>query len=126
MNILGITIVAGIGIVLIIAIYANGASLATTTQLNKLETFDISVTSSQTLIEIDFGTASTIDSISLTFRNDLADNTTVTISIKDSTGTEIGSGSKVVSPASSVVTVNLSDTITANERPNARSLSITA
>jgi len=117
--------VTGIGI-LFIAIYANGASLSTTPQLNKLETFDISVTSSETLIEMDLGTASIIDSVSLTFRNDLVDNTTVSISIKNSTGTEIGSGSKVVSPASSVVTINLTDTITANERPDVRSLSITA
>ncbi|PBO84947.1 MAG: hypothetical protein COA77_06855 [Thaumarchaeota archaeon] len=125
MNILGIMMVTGIGI-LFIAIYANGASLSTTPQLNKLETFDISVTSSETLIEMDLGTASIIDSVSLTFRNDLVDNTTVSISIKNSTGTEIGSGSKVVSPASSVVTINLTDTITANERPDVRSLSITA
>ena len=111
--------------ILLIATYASGASLATTSQLNELETLEVSVTSSETLMGMNLGTSSTIDSVTLTFRNALAVDTTVTISIKDSAGTEIGSGSKVLGTAASVVTVDLSDTITSAERPDVRSLSIT-
>jgi len=125
MNFLNVIMMSVFGI-LLIATYASGASLATTSQLNELETLEVSVTSSETLMGMNLGTASTIDSVTLTFRNALAVDTTVTISIKDSAGTEIGSGSKVLSTEASVVTVDLSDTITSAERPDIRSLSITA
>ena len=124
MNFLNVIMMSVFGI-LLIATYASGASLATTSQLNELETLEVSVTSSETLMGMNLGTASTIDSVTLTFRNALAVDTTVTISIKDSAGTEIGSGSKVLSTEASVVTVDLSDTITSAERPDVRSLSIT-
>ena len=125
MNFLSVIMISVFGI-LLIATYASGASLATTSQLNKLETLEVSVTSSETLMGMNLGTASTIDSVTLTFRNALAVDTTVTISIKDSAGTEIGTGSKVLVTEASVVTVDLSDTITSAERPDVRSLSITA
>ena len=125
MNFLSVIMISVFGI-LLIATYASGASLATTSQLNELETLEVSVTSSETLMGMNLGTSSTIDSVTLTFRNALAVDTTVTISIKDSAGTEIGSGSKVLGTAASVVTVDLSDTITSAERPDVRSLSITA
>ena len=125
MNFLSVIMISVFGI-LLIATYASGASLATTSQLNELETLEVSVTSSETLMGMNLGTSSTIDSVTLTFRNALAVDTTVTISIKDSAGTEIGSGSKVLGTTASVVTVDLSDTITSAERPDVRSLSITA
>lgn len=125
MNFLNVIMISVFGI-LFITTYASGASLATTSQLNELETLEVSVTSSETLMGMNLGTASTIDSVTLTFRNALAVDTTVTISIKDSAGTEIGTGSKVLVTEASVVTVDLSDTITSAERPDVRSLSIMA
>ena len=123
-NTLTIFAVFIIGIIFF-TVSAGGASLSTPVEMNKLKTFDIPVTSTETLIGMDWGTATTISSVELTFRNALAADTTVSISIKDSSGTEIGSGSKTLTSSASIVTVSLSDTITVAEKPTIRKMTVT-
>lgn len=111
---------------LLFATYAIGGSLTTSTEVNQLEPLRIPVTSPETLIGMDMGTGSTINSIEFTFRNALAVDVTVSVSIKDSSGVEIGSGSKILATSASVVTVDLTNTVTASERLTITSVSVTA
>ena len=110
--------------VVVISTYYFAASI-TASGVNELKIFDISVSSPETLTDTDLGTGSTISSVLLTFRNNLANNTTVDLSIKNSTGTEIGSGSKTLSSAASSVTVDLTDTVSAAERPDLEKVIVT-
>ena len=111
----------------LVATYAFGGTISTQSEVNKLKTLDVPVTSPETLIGMTLtGTGSAVDDVTLTFRNALANQTTVSISIKDSAGAVIGSGSKTLTSALDTVTVNLTDTVTSAERPNLRKISITA
>ncbi len=74
---------------------------------------------------LNLGTSNDVASVTLTFKNPIADSTTVNISLKDIDDVEIGSGSKVVSPSSSVVTITLSNQITSIERDTLRTAIIT-
>lgn len=113
--------------VMLIATYAVGGSIATPSELNELKTLDVPVTSPETLIGTTLtGTGSAVEDVTLTFRNALAASTTVTVSIKDSAGVVIGSGSETLASALATVTVNLTDTVTAAERPNLRNITVTA
>ena len=125
MNFLSVILISAFGI-LLIATYGFGSSLATQSEVNKLGMVEVPVTSPETLIGMNLGTGSTVDSVTFTFRNELVASTTVSVSIKDSDGVEIGSGSKNLSVASSAVTVDLTDTVTATERPTLTSVSVTA
>lgn len=117
--------ISGFGI-LLIATYSFGSSLGTQSEVNKLSTVGVPVTSPETLMDMNLGTGSTVDSVTLTFRNELVADTSVSVSIKDSGGVEIGSGSKTLSVAASAVTVDLTDTVTSAERPTLTSVSVTA
>lgn len=110
--------------VVVISTYSFAASI-TASGVNELKIFNLSVSSPETLTDIDLGTGSTISSVLLTFRNNLANNTTVDLSIKNSTGTEIGSGSKTLSSATSSVTIDLTDTVSAAERPDLEKVTVT-
>ena len=109
----------------IFAMYGIGAVLSSPT-MNEAKSMDVPVTSPETLVGIDMGTAETISSVTLTFRSALVANTDVTITIKDSDGVSIGSGTVNLGTAQSIVTINLSDTITSTERPNIRNVTVTA
>lgn len=123
-SLLGLVLFLIFGIVLFTT-QGSGNSLAVTSEVNKIGTLNISDSSTKTLMGINLGTTNDITSITLTFKNSIADSNTVNISLKDSSGVEIGSGSKVVSPTSSIVIITLSDSITSGERNTLRSASIT-
>ena len=99
--------------------------LDTASIVNKINTLQISDSSSKTLIGLNLGTADDITSITLTFKNSIAENDEVNISLKNTSDVEIGSGSETVSPSSTIVTITLSDSITSGERGTLRTASIT-
>lgn len=96
-----------------------------TSEVNKIGALKISDSSTKTLIGLNLGTAGDITAITLTFKNSIVDSNTVNISLKNNNDVEIGSGSKVVSPTSTIVTIILSDAITAIERDTLRTARIT-
>lgn len=102
-----------------------GTSLGTSSEVNKIDALKISDLSTKTLTGLNLGISDDITSITLTFKNSIVDNNTVNISLKDGNDVEIGLGSQVVSPASTIVTVTLSDSITSAERDTLRTASIT-
>ncbi len=111
--------------ILLIASYGFGATLATPSEVDQLESLQILTTTSKTVVGMDMGTGDTINSIVFTFHKDLNNNTTVTVSIKDSSGVEIGSGSATTASKTDILTVVLSDTVNATERLGMASVSIT-
>ncbi len=102
-----------------------GNPLDTSATVNKIGTLKISDSSTKTLIGMNLGTADDITSITLTFKNSIAQNDEVNISLKNSSDVEIGAGSETVDPSSSNVTITLSDSITSGERSTLRTASIT-
>jgi len=76
-------------------------------------------------VGLNLGTADGISSVTLTFKTAIVDNDTVNISLKDKNDLEIGSGSTIVSPSSTIVTINLGDSVTAIERSTLKTVSIT-
>lgn len=114
-SILGVIIFTGQGF---------GNSLDSSTQVNKIGALKIFDDSAKTLIGMNLGTTDTISSITLTFKTSIEDET-VNISLADSNGLEIGTGSQFVSPANAIVTISLSDSITANERDTLKNVDIT-
>ncbi len=114
--------------VLLIASYGFGASIATASEVNQIKSLEILTTTAgndEVVDSIDMGTGDSISSIILNFKGSLSSGTTVDISLKDSSGSEIGNGSETLSSQTSVVTITLTDTITAAERPTMTSVSIT-
>lgn len=123
-SLLGFTMFLIFGIILFTTQgFAN--PLDTTTIVNKINTLQISDSSSKTLIGLNLGTADDITSITLTFKNSIAENDEVNISLKNTSDVEIGNGSETVSPSSTIVTITLSDSITSGERSTLRTASIT-
>ena len=114
-SILGVIIFTGQGL---------GNSLDSSTLVNKIGAVKIFDNSSKTMIGMNLGTADTITSITLTFKTSIEDET-VNISLTDSNNLEIGTGSQFVSPSNTVVTITLSDSITANERDLMKNVNIT-
>ena len=114
-SILGVIIFTGQGL---------GNSLDSSTLVNKIGAVKIFDNSSKTMIGMNLGTADTITSITLTFKTSIEDET-VNISLTDSDNLEIGTGSQFVSPSNTVVTITLSDSITANERDLLKNVDIT-
>lgn len=102
----------------------SGNSLNSSTQLNKIGGMKIFDNSANTMIGMNLGVADTITSVTLTFKTSVEDQT-VNISLTDSNNLEIGSGSQFVSPANTVVTITLSDSITSNERDMLENVTIT-
>ncbi len=123
-NLLGFTMFLIFGII-IFTTQGFGNSLDTSATVNKIGTLKISDSSTKTLIGMNLGTADDITSITLTFKNSIAQNDEVNISLKNSSDVEIGAGSETVDPSSSNVTITLSDSITSGERSTLRTASIT-
>ena len=125
-NFLGVTVFALFGIFMIFVITTTGYgnSLATNSGVNKIGTLNIFDMSTKTLVGMNLGNADNITSITLTFKNSIPDNGVVGISLKNSTGGEIGSGSTTISPSSTVATFNLMNTVTALERTTLRTVSV--
>jgi len=110
--------------VLLIASYGFGATLAAPSDVDQLESLRV-LTTSKTVTAMDMGTGDTVSSIVFEFDKELKKNTTVSVSIKDSSGVEIGSGSETTISKTDTVTVILTDTVSASERLVMGSVSIT-
>jgi len=123
-SLLGFTMFLIFGVI-IFTTQGFGNPLDTATTVNKINTLQISDSSTKTLIGVNLGTANDITSITLTFKNSIAENDDVNISLKNTSDVEIGSGSETVSPSSTIVTITLSDSITSGERSTLRTASIT-
>lgn len=121
---LGFTLFLIFGII-IFTTQGFGSPLDTATIVNKINTLQISDSSTKTLIGVDLGTTNDITSITLTFKNLIAENDEVNISLKNTNDVEIGSGSETVNPSSTNVTITLSDSITSGERSTLRTVNIT-
>ena len=121
---LGVIVFSIFGIVMFTT-QSFGNSLGTSSEVNKIGTLKISDLSTKTLVGLNLGTADDISSVTLTFKTAIADNDTINISLKNKNSVEIGSGSTIVSPSSTIVTINLGDSVTAIERSTLRTVSIT-
>jgi hypothetical protein len=121
---LGVVVFSIFGIVMFTT-QSFGNSLGTSSEVNKIGTLKISDLSTKTLVGLNLGTADDISSVTLTFKTTIADNDTINISLKNKNSVEIGSGSTIVSPSSTIVTINLGDSVTAIERSTLRTVSIT-
>ena len=121
---LGIVVFSIFGIVMFTT-QSFGNSLGTSSEVNKIGTLEISDLSTKTLVGLNLGTADDISSVTLTFKTAIADNDTINISLKNKNSVEIGSGSTIVTPSSTIVTINLGDSVTAIERSTLRTVSIT-
>lgn len=121
---LGVVVFSIFGIVMFTT-QSFGNSLGTSSEVNKIGTLKISDLSTKTLVGLNLGTADDISSVTLTFKTTITDNDTINISLKNKNSVEIGSGSTIVSPSSTIVTINLGDSVTAIERSTLRTVSIT-
>ena len=121
---LGVLVFSIFGIVMFTT-QSFGNSLDTSSEVNKIGTLKISDLSTKTLVGLNLGTADDITSVTLTFKNSIADSAIVNISLKNNNDIEIGSGSTTVSPSSTIVTINLGDSVTTIERSTLRTTSIT-
>jgi len=121
---LGVIVFSIFGVVMFTT-QSFGNSLGTSSEVNKIGTLKISDLSTKTLVGLNLGTADGISSVTLTFKTAIVDNDTVNISLKDKNDLEIGSGSTIVSPSSTIVTINLGDSVTAIERSTLKTVSIT-
>jgi len=114
LSILGIVFFTGQG---------SANTLDSSTELNKIGALKILDSTDKTMMGMNLGTTDTITSITLTFKTLIEDNT-VNISLIDSNNLEIGTGSQFVSPANTIVTITLSDSITSNERDTLKNVNI--
>ena len=103
--------------------FAN--SLDTSSEINPIGTLKISDSSAKTLIGLNLGITNDISSVTLTFKNSITDNDTVNISFKNTDDVEIGNGSEIVSPTSSLVVISLMDPVTSVERTTLGTVNIT-
>lgn len=103
---------------------STGQSLSTSSDVNKIGTMKITDSSTKTLVGLNLGTADDISSVTITFNTNITNSATVNISLKNYNDVEIGSGSQVVSPASTTVVVSLSNSVTAIERDSLLTASI--
>ena len=101
-----------------------GIVLDSSSDVNELNSVEISVSSSTTLMGVNFGSDDAINDVILTFQNLIDENDTVNIIFKDISGTTLGLGSQVVSPSSASVTITLSDNVGAVERPTLSTVNI--
>jgi len=121
---LGVVVFSIFGIIMFTT-QSFGNSLGTSSEVNKIGTLKISDLSTKTLVGLNLGTADDISSVTLTFKTAIVDNDTINISLKNKNSVEIGSGSTIVSPSSTIVTINLGDSVTAIERSTLRTVSVT-
>ena len=114
LSILGIVFFTGQG---------SAQNLDSSTELNKIGALKILDSTDKTMMGMNMGTTDAITSITLTFKTSI-DGNTVNISLTDSSDFEIGAGSQFVSPANTIVTITLSDSITSNERDTLKNVNI--
>ena len=114
LSILGIVFFTGQG---------TANTLDSSTELNKIGALKILDSTDKTMMGMNLGTSDAITSITLTFKTSIEDNT-VNISLTDNDDLEIGAGSEFVSPANTIVTITLSDSITSNERDILKNVNI--
>jgi len=114
LSILGIVFFTGQG---------SANTLDSSTELNNIGALKILDSTDKTMMGMNLGTNNAISSITLTFKTSIEDNT-VNISLTDSSDLEIGAGSQFVSPANTIVTITLSDSITSNERDTLKNVNI--
>ncbi|KAF6247261.1 hypothetical protein C6990_01930 [Nitrosopumilus sp. b3] len=99
--------------------------LDTSSDVNKMNALQIFDSSGSTLLGLNLGTSDNITSVTLTFNSDISGSTTVTISLKDKDGVEIGTGSTVTGSPTKTVVINLSDSVTDAERSILQTANIT-
>ena len=100
------------------------ANTMTVTGANPLKTLKIS-SSDEIVSTLEFlENVDVVDKVKLTFDN-AVENETVAVSIKNKDSTEIGSGSTFVATSETVVTITLSNTVTANERTSLSEVVVT-
>ena len=99
--------------------------LDTSSDVNKLGALQVFDSSGSTLLGLNLGTSDDISSVTLTFNSDISGSTTVTISLKDTSDVEIGTGSTVTGGPTKTVVISLSDSVTDIERSTLQSASIT-
>ncbi len=99
--------------------------LDTSSDVNKMNSLQIFDSSGSTLLGLNLGISDNITSITLTFNSDIADSTTVDISLKDDDGVEIGTGSTLTGNPTKTVVISLSDSVTDAERSTLRTASVT-
>jgi len=115
LSILGVVLFAGQG---------SGNTLDSSVELNKISALKIATSSTSTVMGVNLGTAPTITSVTLTFRNSIAEDDTVSIVLRNGDGTLLGIGSQVVSPSSNTVLITLSNTVGYIERTTLRTVNI--
>ncbi len=99
--------------------------LDTSSDVNKMNALQIFDSSGSTLLGLNLGTSDNITSVTLTFDSNISDSTTVTISLTDKDGVEIGTGSIVTVTPTKTVVINLSDSVTDSERSILQTANIT-
>ena len=121
---IGLVVFATFGI-LLFTTQSFGNSLDTSSEINKIGTLKISDSTNSALIGLNLGIIDSITSVTLTFQNNIPNNSDLSISLIDDDGLQIGTGSTIVTPSSSTVVIALSDSVTGLERETLRSASVT-
>lgn len=98
--------------------------LDTSTDVNQMNALQIFDSSGSTLLGLNLGTSDDITSVTLTFNSNISGGATVTISLKDKDGVEIGTGSTVTGGPTKTVVISLSDNVTDAERSTLTTASI--
>ncbi|MCV0409554.1 hypothetical protein [Nitrosopumilus sp.] len=99
--------------------------LDTPSDVSKMGALQVFDSSDSTLLGLNLGTSDAISSVTLTFDSNIPEDTTVTISLKDTNDVEIGTGSTVTGGPTQTVVISLSDSITDPERRTLQYASIT-
>ncbi|MCV0366733.1 MAG: hypothetical protein K5798_05680 [Nitrosopumilus sp.] len=99
--------------------------LDTPSNVSKMGSLQVFDSSDSTLLGLNLGTSDAISSVTLTFDSNIPEDTTVTISLKDTNDVEIGTGSTVTGGPTQTVVISLSDSITDPERRTLQYASIT-
>ncbi|AJW70527.1 hypothetical protein [Nitrosopumilus adriaticus] len=99
-------------------------SLDTSSDVNKLGALQVFDSSGSTLLGLNLGTSDNIASVTLTFNSNIAGSATVTLSLKDNDGVEIGTGSTLTGGPTKTVIISLTDSITDAERSTLQSANI--
>jgi len=117
----------GIVAVFMITDVGLGQTLTTAPSVNKIGTINVNDLTTKGMIGMNLGTSADISSVTITFNSIVAKNSIINIFFYDSTGTEIGSGNNVMSPAGFSITINLtgSGQVTSAERITLRSIGVT-
>jgi hypothetical protein len=121
---MGFIVLLILGVVLFTS-QGSANSLDSPTEVNKITLLKIIDDSGKTMIGMDFGTASDVTLIMLTFVTPVNNGETVNISLTDRDNLQIGFGSELVSPQNETVVITLSDQVTSIERDTLKNVNIT-